>query len=93
MRYRWISWYHDSEMGEFELHSPWWVSGEDMAGRKTIVAAIPTDSEQVALDLVIAAYDRRPVALEIRFNDEKEGSPFSGRFRAAPWMKWPGGIS
>ena len=35
----WISWYSDTAMSAFELHSPWWVSGYDADGNETVVAA------------------------------------------------------
>jgi hypothetical protein len=37
MKKYWVSWYSPADLwGKFELHSPWWVSGEDMEGRHTI---------------------------------------------------------
>ena len=36
----WISWYSDTAMSAFELHSPWWVSGYDADGNETVVAAV-----------------------------------------------------
>ena len=32
----WISWYSDTAMSAFELHSPWWVSGCDAYGNETV---------------------------------------------------------
>lgn len=92
MKYCWLSWWHDFEtMGEFELHTPWWVSGEDMQGRKSIVAAIPTDNPETAAKLVMASFDKKPKSLDFRFNSVKRGSPFCDRFMPAKWMRWPGG--
>ena len=96
MSYRWISWYHSIEtMGEFELHSPWWVSGyamnEGEIEAETIVAAMPGElSEAEAEAFIKLAYDKKPKAIEFRFNNVKDGDdPFSERFPRAKWMKWP----
>jgi hypothetical protein len=92
MTYCWLSWWHDpTTMGEFEMHTPWWVSGEDMRGRKAIIAAIPTDDPEKAAKIVMKSFDKKPKSLEFRFNSVKQGSPFCDRFRPAKWMRWPGG--
>lgn len=92
MRYQWISWYHVEEtMGSFELHHPWWVSGETMSEpvAVTICAAIPNVSESEAEAIVRKSYDKPPGEIKWRFNTSKEGEPFGDRFARAKWMKWP----
>lgn len=97
MKYRWVSWYAVpgtiTENGKFELHYPWWISGERGSdGAQTIVAAIPVVLEEEAHAVIQEAHDFKPahkVDLEIRFNDLKEGSPFCERFPRRKWMKWP----
>lgn len=99
-KYRLISWYAVpgtiTEYGKFELHYPWWVSGERCSdGAHTIVAAIPVELEEEAQAVVMESYDHKPayeVELEIRFNDLKTGSPFCERFPRRAWMKWPAAI-
>lgn len=97
MKYRWVSWYAVpgtvTENGEFELHYPWWISGERFSdGAQTIVAAIPVVLAEEAEAVIQESHDHKPpetVELEIRFNELKSGSPFCARFPRAKWMKWP----
>ncbi len=97
----WISWYHDPRDGEFELHSPWWISGftMDKPSRDIIVAAVQAPDEDAAWDVVKYAYDRTPTRLEERFIEEledRERAPSArqpwtdetGRFQHSEWMVW-----
>lgn len=86
----WVSWWLKEADGAFELHSPWWISGERMDGAQSVCAAIRAESEAAAQGMVLASYDRRPADLEWRFCEARpvEWSPFSSRFRRADWMKW-----
>lgn len=86
----WISWYNDLDIETFELHSPWWVSGEDMQGRETIVAAVRAESQEAAEEQILAAYDEPPVGVRWRFCEEMtRETPFTDRFpQSAPWMAW-----
>jgi hypothetical protein len=90
----WLSWYHHPDDGEFELHTPWWVSGFTMSEpqRDTIVAAVQAANEETAWAKVRAAYDTPPTRLEERFCDELEGTyaqePWTERFPHADWMQW-----
>ncbi len=92
----WLSWYHHPDDGEFELHSPWWISGFTISQpqRDTIVAAVQAESEEAAWEAVHAAYDTPPTRLERRFIDELgDRVPWTdtgGRFPRADWMTWPG---
>jgi hypothetical protein len=98
----WLSWYHDTDHGEFELHTPWWISGYRFTPRAdTIVAAVPADSEEAAWEVVRTAYDTPPEKIEQRFihellDDENHPNirePWTdkdGRFPRADWMTWPG---
>ena len=73
----WLSWVHKPEMGEFELHSPWWISGSRIsAGRfafdepwdqPTICAAVQSIDEAAAKEVIMSAYDNRPEFVEWRF--------------------------
>lgn len=100
MKRFWISWYHTPVMGQFELHSPWWVSGarhvadrlafDEVREEPTICAAVQADHEEAAKAIVQASYDVPPHEIEWRFCEERpdDWSPFSGRFPKADWMKW-----
>ena len=93
MKYRWVSWYAVpgtlTEMGKFELHYPWWITGERCSdGAQTVVAAIPLARAE-AIKAVLDSHDKKPSRLEWRFNDEKDGSPFCEYFPRQKWMKWP----
>jgi hypothetical protein len=93
MKSYWVSWYHKFDnLGEFELHSPWWFSGSRVSDdADTVVAAIRADHEEGAKDRVLRSYDVRPDDVEWRFVEERpyEWVPFSGRFPKADWMQWP----
>lgn len=93
----WISWYTTFNMGGWELHSPWWISGtrftdDDDRPDQTICAAVMAKNEDDAMRQIRAAYDKQVRNVEWRFCEEKpEGwAPFSDRFPRAKWMKWPG---
>jgi hypothetical protein len=89
-----LSWYWVPGMGDFELHSPWWVSGTRMSDdAETVVACVIASSEDSAKELIFRAYDTRPSDIEWRFCGEMtdDQSPFSGRFPQAKWMQWPQG--
>jgi hypothetical protein len=85
----WISWYGDpSKDAEFELHSPWWVSGYGADDETIYCAAVRAASPDEAKALVAAAYDHHDGVLRERFCEPLEGSPFTGRFPQAAWMAW-----
>jgi hypothetical protein len=87
----WISWYHNhAKLGEFELHSPWWVSGSDLDGNVTIVAAVKAEDEDAARVVIHECYDTASFSLDWRFVNERESdwAPFCDRFPKADWMKW-----
>ena len=90
----WLSWYAvndtPSALGAFELHSPWWVSGEG-EDDVSVCAAVIADNEEQAKAAIVASYDDKSVFLKWRFVHQKDDnwSPFSGRFPQAPWMVWP----
>lgn len=92
MKRWWVSWY-DQRYGKWELHSPWWVSGERSADEaKTICAAVIAPDEDGAKRLIIMAHDEpRPRDLEWRFVEERpeHWHPFCDRFERADWMRWP----
>jgi hypothetical protein len=93
----WISWYHNFEKhGEFELHSPWWVSGGDLDGNDTIVAAVEVDvvredeGPEAARIVIHQCYDNPPFSLQWRFCEPRDAdwAPFCDRFPKANWMQW-----
>lgn len=92
----WLSWYHFPEDGDFEIHSPWWISGwimvyenDEMIEVPTIVAAVKADSEDAAWDFIQNSYDYPPEDIERRFCEElTRESPFTDRFPKADWMVW-----
>jgi hypothetical protein len=88
----WLSWWMVPENGEFELHSPWWISGsrgsDDAA---SICAAVRAESEEAAKGIVVAAHDLPPpLGIEWRFCEEmpEHWTPFRDRFLRAAWMQW-----
>ena len=88
----WVSYYVPSDrLSDFELHSPWWISGytsEDRE-RSTIVAAIRADTEAAAAKRFRDAFDERP-EFEERFIETQDAhwSPFCDRFPQNEWMAW-----
>lgn len=88
----WLSWM--AHKVSFEYHGPWWISGESLWSDGTstdmVCAAVVAETAEEAKKIVIDAHDA-PVTLEWRFVTEKEGTwtPYSSRFQAAPWMRWP----
>lgn len=86
----WLSWYATKSMGEWELHSPWWISGSRMSDDADCVcAAVRAESETKAKIKIILSYDQPPAQIEWRFCEERpdEWSPFSDRFPRAAWMQ------
>lgn len=98
MKAWWISWYQPTIDGEgnsteWELHSPWWISGETMEEppRLTVCAAVLAETADAAKAQAVAAQDSPGLELEWRFVDETdtdEWSPFSDRFPWNEWMAW-----
>ena len=88
MKY-WLSWYDKNKYSEFELHSPWWISGSD-DGAQIICAAVKAENEEAAMELIYAAYDKRPKNIYFRFILQQLDNwiPFCGRFPKERWMKW-----
>lgn len=90
----WLSWYCASaDYGKFELHWPWWVSGERMSDNAlTICAAVRAETPDDAMKIIENCYDA-PTRLEWRFCEVRahDWQPYGGRFPKAEWMKWPDG--
>jgi hypothetical protein len=85
----WVSWYSHTPSREFELHSPWWVSGERSDGATVYVAAVRAVDESAAWDMIRLAYDHPAEAsVEERFIEALDGAPFTSRFPQASWMEW-----
>ena len=89
MRPFWVSWW--GEPGTFELHRPWWISGERDDGKQSICAAVLAQDEFTARLSIQWAHDDNDAVIEWRFAEEKPKgwSPFGSRFRQADWMIWP----
>ena len=90
-----VSWWCPPHlMGKFELHSPWWISGERLSdGAQSICAAIQAANEGRAKATVWIAHDDPPEdydEIEWRFVSERPDDwvPFNDRFPQADWMKW-----
>ena len=83
----WVSWWY---MSEFELHSPWWISGERGDGVESVCAAVMATSEDDARACILAAHDVSG-EIEWRFAEERpaDWAPFCDRFPRANWMVWP----
>jgi hypothetical protein len=86
--YWWISWWSDLAR-DFELHYPWWVSGEDCEGRMSVCAAVVAKTEEAAKEIVLSSYDEPPGEIEWRFCERRDGSPFTDRFPKPGWAMWP----
>jgi len=87
----WISWWATPEMGQWELHSPWWISGERMDDDAvSVCAAVRAPDVDGAKEAILASYDRRPGDVDWRFvaPQDADWSPFNSRFQKADWMKW-----
>jgi hypothetical protein len=86
----WISWWARALDGAFELHFPWWVSGEKIdEDSSSICAAVKANSEKEVREMIYICYDTRPEDLEWRFIEERpdDWSPFCDRFPKAEWME------
>ena len=87
----WLSWWCDEDdYGKWELHSPWWVTGEDPEGRLSICAAVWAGSHESAQGIIHDCYDEPPSELDWRSVEQKppEFDPFTDRFPRRDWMKW-----
>lgn len=87
----WLSWYcPEDDMGKFELHSPWWISGERADGASTICAAVQAEDEGSAKEVIVSSYDEKPDMIEWRFCQRQlpDWTPFCERFPRGKWMKW-----
>lgn len=85
-----MSWWTNQTLGAFELHTPWWISGESGAGHLSICAAIRAETKAAVREIVYGAYDTRPDYIEFRFCEERPAGwePFNSRFQRAAWMVW-----
>lgn len=87
----WLSWYTLTPLSTFELHSPWWVSGErERDGAVAVVAAVRAIDEDAAWGMIRLAYDDPNEAhIQKRFIDRlHQPTPFSSRFPQGVWMDW-----
>jgi hypothetical protein len=90
----WVSWWCPrDQLASFELHSPWWISGERIAdGAQSICAAVQAATEDRAKALIGLSYDepKDGDTIEWRFINEQpdDWSPFNDRFQRAHWMQW-----
>lgn len=90
----WVSFWGDNTvLPHFEMHRPWWISGEDMAERKAICCAVIAPDEEAVKKYVRSCFDKgkAPDTIEYRFINIRrdDWSPFSDRFPKADWMDWP----
>lgn len=90
----WLSWWTPAG-GSWELHSPWWISGEKVNMNTgdvlahSVVAAVVAPTAEEAKRIVESVHDA--TQLEWRFCERRpdDWSPFSDRFPRASWMRWP----
>jgi len=90
----WVSfWVNDIVLPHFEMHRPWWISGQDMNDRSSICCAVIADNEDEVKKYVLSCFDEGhvPEKLEYRFIEErpKDWDPFYDRFPKGDWMQWP----
>lgn len=86
----WLSWYSREKMGEWELYFPWWVTGKLSNEALIVEAAIPTDTEEQAKEIIYNCYDIDPGNICWRFCDEMTvtQSPFDEAHKREDWMRW-----
>lgn len=84
-------------MENFEMHSPWWISGSQINSNyeitsHSICCAIQQPNKREVYRYVRSCFDKgyEPKRIKYRFIDEKPNSwsPFCDRFPKAKWMKW-----
>jgi len=87
MRRFWVSWYASSL--DFEVHTPWWVSGYRDDTPVVCAAVIANDADD-AQSVIRACHDDPQAEIEWRFVEERpdDWSPFNSRFKRADWMRW-----
>ena len=88
----WVSfWVHrrDLESMKADVHWPWWISGVDAGGRRSVCVAV----EYMTPEHAQVELERAFKVDEWRFVEPRaaDWSPFSRRFLRADWMKWPDG--
>lgn len=97
MKNWWVGfWILQGDLKHFEYHGPWWRSGErgdevDLT-EHSICAAVHAESERAAKKVIEDAFDKGHYPSgEFRFVSERDDkwAPWTDRFKAAPWMKWP----
>lgn len=76
------------------MNFPWWINGCccDKEGNEIdmICAAIRSDNEENAMEIIKSCYDEYQNNIEFRFIfiRDKDWSPFSDRFQKSEWMNW-----
>lgn len=93
MKSFWLSFWAAYSLGEFEIHSPWWISGErfgDAGDESAVCVACRAEDEEAAMEFIYQSFDNRPAEIEFRFVEERpdDWSPFGDRFRKRDWMQW-----
>ena len=85
----WVRWYTSTEMGPFNLFTPWWISGSTMhePPKFTLVALIKAKDEDEVKEIVFGAYDKRPADIEFSFIEQVEPTwQPNDRFPFDEWM-------
>ena len=93
MKKYWIGFILPRDKAEFfEMHSPWWVSGEDEEGDSSVCCAVKSSSKDNAMEKVCSCFDDGKVPFPIiwRFVEERpdDWTPFNSRFPLSDWMRW-----
>ena len=88
--YFWVRFRHNAS-GNFEMHCPWWTTGEDVDGHMFVCAAVPAGGAAEAKARVLASFDKGHAGgVKLTFVERREDdwAPFSERFPRKSWMVW-----
>lgn len=90
----WVSfWVNDADKNKFEIHFPWWITGQSLEDKTAICVAVYAHDADHARTLVEESFDDGSSLDEWRFADERPSPDFihqSGRFTVdRDWMVWP----
>lgn len=80
MKFVWLSWWQLPEMPNFNLDTPWWISGYRnrvyWGVDKAITAILPGDNIEQAQSAIRDSFDNpKPLDIEWRYAEVQEGPP------------------
>lgn len=88
----WVSfWVKDADLNAFEIHFPWWITGQSMGDDSSICVALYAKDSEHAKTLVEESFDEGHSLTEWRFAQPcAVDIESSGRFTInREWMVWP----